>query len=1140
VSSAAAAAIPAPAWTISSTAIPTNFAPGSGDNLYALTVINSGGSVADASVEPITVTDALPPGLEAIEIAALDKQQSSGSTTCTLPSLVCSFAGTIEPGRFVTVYVLVRVLGGAQPQETNLATVSGGGAPSASTSEQTPISSTPAGFGIQSFAFATPESDGSPSRQAGGHPFDATATFSLDTVKEEHSEHGENSISFLPALNPKDVEVDLPPGLIGNPAAIPRCGVAEQSSGSCPADSQVGEAVVFLGTGGPGLFPEVVTPLISEKPIYNVVPREDVPAEFAFQIVETRTQIAGRVRSDGNFSVATISRNLSESARVRGASVTFWGVPGDSSHDPLRTLQCDIGCEGGGASFTSSVKPFLTNPTSCAAPQPTTLTADPWQQIGAFLTASVPSPQLIGCDRLAFAPTITAASEPEPARADTPAALAVDLKVPQTDATTSLATPALKDATVTLPQGMTVSPSSADGLAACQASGLQGINLGSGQLAPNGQDLSQPEATERDSTGFYVPAPGHCPLASTLGTVEVFTPLLAQPLQGHIYLGAPACSPCTNRDAEEGKLLKLYIEVAGSGVIVKLPGSASVDPATGRIAASFENTPQLPFEELKVRFKSGPRAALVNPPICGTYTTTSDLTPWSAPETPDATPSDSFQVDEGCSAPGFAPAFSAGTANNQAGAFSPFSVTFSRTDQDQQLSGIRVTTPPGLLGKLAGVPLCGEPQAALGTCSAASQIGHTTVGAGAGSSPIYLPVAGQPPNPVYLTTGYKGAPFGLSVVVPAIAGPFNLGNVVVRAAISVDPHTSQITITSDPLPTILDGIPLRVRTVDVTVDRPGFMFNPTNCNPLAINGTLTSTQGASAAVSSRFQAANCASLPFKPSLTASTEGKTSKANGASLTVKIASAGIGQAGIAKVDLTIPAILPSRLSTLQKACTDAQFNANPAGCPAASNIATATVHTPLLNSPLSGPVYFVSHGGAAFPDTEIVLQGEGVTLILEGHTQIKKGVTYSLFESVPDAPFTSFEFNAPEGPHSIFGANGNLCETEVRMPATLVAQNGAVINQQTLVKPEGCPNKLTILSRTVKKRTLTLKVAVPGAGKLTATGKGLSKASKSAKGRSIVTLTLRAKGHAKHKSKVKLTFAPSKGRRLTAAVVARFRR
>jgi hypothetical protein len=307
---------------------------------------------------------------------------------------------------------------------------------------------------------------------------------------------------------------------------------------------------------------------------------------------------------------------------------------------------------------------------------------------------------------------------------------------------------------------------------------------------------------------------------------------------------------------------------------------------------------------------------------------------------------------------------------------------------------------------------------------------------------------------------------------------------------------------------------------------------------MSVTGTVGAVEGASANVSSSYQATNCAALKFAPKFTASTSGKSSKANGTSLHVKIAYPSGGQANLSRVDLTIPAILPTRLTTIQKACTEAQFNSNPAGCPAASVIATATVHTPILAAPLTGPAYFVSHGGAAFPDVELILSGEGVTLLVDGKTQIKKGVTFSHFETVPDEPFTSFEFVAPQGPHSIFTANGNLCASQVTMPTKLTAQNGAVINQSTPVVVEGC-NSLQVLSHSIHKRTLTIKVAVPSAGRLTATAKGMSKGSTTAKGRGTVTLTLNAKKGGKLKTKVKLSFAPTKGHKLGAAVTARFR-
>jgi hypothetical protein len=404
---------------------------------------------------------------------------------------------------------------------------------------------------------------------------------------------------------------------------------------------------------------------------------------------------------------------------------------------------------------------------------------------------------------------------------------------------------------------------------------------------------------------------------------------------------------------------------------------------------------------------------------------------------------------------------------------------------------------------------------------------------------------------VFLTGPYNHGPFGLSIVVPTVAGPFTLtgnggpGREVVRASIRVNPVTSQITVVSDPLPTMLEGVPLDIRTINVDINRSNFMFNPTSCSPSSVSGTLSSRQGATAAVSSPFEAANCAALPFKPTFSASTQGQASKADGASLVVTVTS-GAGQANIGKVDLQLPKQLPSRLTTLQKACTEAQFNANPAGCPEGSAIGTATAHTPILNAPLTGPAYLVSHGGAAFPDVEFVLQGEGVEILLDGQTQIKNGITYSHFDTVPDAPISSFETVLPEGPHSVLGTNlpasakYSLCGQKLVMPTTLTGQNGAVIKQETKVAVTGCPNSISISSHKVKGKTTTIQVSVPAAGKLTATGKGLSKASKTASGRETVSLVLNQNKAGKLKTKIKLTFTPSKGAKQTKTVTVRFKR
>jgi hypothetical protein len=464
------------------------------------------------------------------------------------------------------------------------------------------------------------------------------------------------------------------------------------------------------------------------------------------------------------------------------------------------------------------------------------------------------------------------------------------------------------------------------------------------------------------------------------------------------------------------------------------------------------------------------------------------LTPWTAPEGASVTPSDSFQLTSApgggaCpSTPGAepnAPSFEAGTVTPTAGAYSPLVVHLNREDGSQNISRLNVTLPPGATGKLAGIPQCSEAQIAQAqarnhpgdgaieqanpSCPSSSAIGTVTVGAGAGPHPFY--VTGK----AYLAGPYGGAPFSAVFITPAIAGPFDLGTVVVRAGLFVNPNTVQVTTKSDPLPTILDGIPIDVRSITVTVDRPGFILNPTSCNPLTVTGEEVSTQGQTAPLSSRFQVGSCQNLKFTPKFTVSTTGKTSKASGASLSVKVAypAGSVGsQTNLGRVDLQLPKQLPARLSTLQKACTEAQFNANPAGCPVASMIGTAKAITPLLSSPLTGPAILVSHGGAAFPDVEFLLQGEGVLVVLDGKTQIKKGITYSHFETLPDQPISQFETTLPQGPYSVLATNlpasakNSLCGQNLTLPTTLTAQDGAVINQTTKATVTGCAKTKTL--------------------------------------------------------------------------------
>jgi hypothetical protein len=470
---------------------------------------------------------------------------------------------------------------------------------------------------------------------------------------------------------------------------------------------------------------------------------------------------------------------------------------------------------------------------------------------------------------------------------------------------------------------------------------------------------------------------------------------------------------------------------------------------------------------LKLHLFDGPRASQSTPSLCGSYETPMSLTPSSG--NPAVLTSSSFSISEGAgggpcqsSEPqSFGPSFQTGPTSSAAGGFTDFTLTIGHSDADQPLSAVTTTLPPGASAMLSSITPCQEPPPGEGWgCGADSLIGHATSVSGFGSAPVTL--GGE----VYLTSGYDGAPFGLLVATNAEhVGPFDLGTIDVRSRIDVDRTTAAVTITTDPgprgegFPTRIKGVPVDLKQLNVTVDRPEFEFNPTNCSPLRTSGTLSGSQGAAEPVSASYPVTGCAGLPFKPTLTAFTQGNASKANGASLTVRVVAAR-GQANIAKTKLVLPLKLPSRLTTIQKACPDTTFERNPAACDEGSNIGTATVHTPVLKSALSGPAYLVSHGNAAFPDVEFVLQGEGITLVLDGQTDIKKGITTSTFNSLPDAPLSSFEAILPEGPHSALTSHVaeskhfNLCGTKLTMPTTITGQNGAVIQQETAIPVVGC--------------------------------------------------------------------------------------
>jgi hypothetical protein len=885
--------------------------------------------------------------------------------------------------------------------------------------------------------------------QAGAHE-DLTTSFDI-----AHSASGKTYNDF------KTTVVNLPPGFIGNNTAVPTCTASQLltphaeerriiggTGAACPPDSQVGTISFDLTTD--------TVSTENKFALYNMETNTPgIAAELGFHAVifTQLLPITVRPRDSG---LTVTSPNIDDIGDIHNVSVTVWGIPNSKANNPERGIECletngqgKSVCFGGGEEVHVPAEPFLTNPTSCG-PFTATMSSDSWEEPEHFSEASTEVGPVVECERVPFEPSIRVT--PTTRSAESSSGLDVSLEVPQTwGKFESISTSNLKNTVLTLPEGYTINPSDGSGLAGCTP-----------------QELVA-------ETSSSLPGEG-CPPESKIGGVEVETPVLAEKLGGAIYVAQPYDNPFNS-------LLGLYIVVKSfeRGIVVKLAGHIEPNPVTGQLVTRFDENPQVPFSRFTLKLKQGATSPLVSPPACGTYAATAELTPWSEPLEPVLSESQ-FQIENGIGGgacppggvPPFAPKLLSGTQQNSAGGYSPFYLRLTREDGEQELTKFTTVMPPGLTGNLTGIPFCSEAdievaRAASGTeelerpsCPAASQIGHTIVEAGVGT------VLAQTPGKLYLAGPYHGAPLSVVSVTSAKVGPFDLGTVVVRFALDINPITGQVEIngaTSDPIPHIIDGIVVHVRDIRAYVDREHFIENPTSCEKLSVTDTVYGVNPSNLAAitpvnaSSPFQAANCQNLAFKPTFSASTPAKTSRTLGTSLTVKLAypNAPVGtQAHIRLVKVELPKQLPSRLSTLQKACTEAEFNANPATCPATSIIGHAKAITPILPEPLEGPAYFVSHGGAQWPELIMVLQGYGFTIDLHGETLISKaGVTSSTFHAIPDEPVTSFELTLPSGRYSALTGLGNLCKGSLTMPTQFIAQNGMELRQQTKVAVTGCP-------------------------------------------------------------------------------------
>ncbi len=854
--------------------------------------------------------------------------------------------------------------------------------------------------------------------QAAGHPPIGLTGFEVNT------EPGVLLGSRKPIGNVRDVRVDIPPGLSVNPDAT--CSAEELTTDTCAGKGQCTQAQFETLCPPQSLVGEdeidgyvLVAGLEHVKvPMYNLVPPPGVPAEFGLNVklgvVEVKILIVGGISW---YKEAPTSENAGVPTGDYHEYFTIKEIP--STIEVVKTRLKFTGTAGDGT--------FITLPSVCST-QTSDLHVDSYENQGHFLgyqTLSGYPPKAIsvsGCDKVPFAPSVKVT--PVSSQSDRVDGATVKVEVPHEKSATSLDDSTVRDTYVTLPEGLTLNPAVAGGLEGCRD-------------AQFGKGTNNPIA---------------CPPGSVIGTVAIEAPQLPPgALTGNVYVGQPL-----SNSPESGQEYRIFIaaESARYGVGVRLEGHVYANATTGRLTTAVLEAPQLPFSNFVLNFNSA-HNPLANPLACGPATTNATLTPYSG--NPPAEPFTSFPVDfdgKGAACPSplpFTLSQSAAASPTTGGSSTTFAFNLARADGQQYLSKLATTLPAGLVGRIPAVTLCGEPLAALGKCTAASQIGTATVSVGAGASPYTLS------GPAYLTGPYAGAPFGLSVAVPAEKiGPFDYGTIVTRATVAVDPFTARIVVSSA-LPTIVGGVPLRLRTLAVNVNRPNFTLAPTNCGALATDTTLTSTFGTTQSLSTPFQATGCASLAFKPKLTARSNAKTSRAKGVSLTVKIAYPRGSQANIASVLVALPKRLPSRLSTLSHACLAAVFNANPLVCPATSRVGVVTVKTPVLPGKLTGPAIFVSHGGASFPDLDLVLSGDGVTVILVGNTNISKGITTSNFATLPDVPVSSFEVKLPTGPNSALAVFGKVCKQRLLMPTTITAQNGKVIRQNTKIAVSGCPAK-----------------------------------------------------------------------------------
>jgi hypothetical protein len=1040
---------------------------------------NLGNANIDGSVVPVKLKDLLPPGLEAVGIAANQPNieadfQHRRPLTCVPATLTCELTESLVPFDALEMRIAVNVVGPVTA--ANEVRISGGGAAAATLQQPLTISGQPVPFGVREYSMALEEEGGAPTSQAAAHPFQFTTQIGLNQGRDVNSVNeaaGGVGLAPKPQVIPvglaKDVDFNLPPGLIGNPSKLTKCTTAEfflispvnTSENACPVSSAVGVTDVTVAEpvfAGTATIPE---------PIYNLEPAFGEPARFGFYVIPAGSPVlidtAVRSGNGQDYGVTAETKNITQTAAFLSATATFWGVPGAHAHDAQRGYACLLTARGYAQAApclpnTEAKPPVLfSNPTSCTAPLQTNVDVQSWEDrtFRNYPGSFSPTGTLGGCNRVPFDPTIEA--EPTSNAATSPTGLNFDINVtdPGLENPGGLVQSQIKKAVVSLPQGFTTNPSVAEGLKACSQAQYEAETVNS-------------EAGE------------NCPNESKIGNVEIESPLIeGKKVLGSLFVARQKQNPYDN-------LLTIYMVARNPelGVLIKQALRVTPNPLTGQLTTEVDMIPQLPFSHFGLSFRQGQRSPLVTPPTCGPYTVTADLYPYSEPNTPVHDES-TFQITQGpegqgCpnGTPPFHPGLEAGTVNNAAGTYSPFYTHITRKDSEQEITRFSIKLPPGLEGRLAGIPYCpnasiaaakareheggGTEEEQSPSCPKASEVGHTQVGTGVGNVLAYAP------GKLYLAGPYKGADLSIVSITAAKVGPFDLGTVVIREGLKIDPTTAQVTVDaagSDPIPHIVDGIPIHLRDIRIYVDKPNFTLNPTSCAKFSTSSTVlgsgsnfaSEADDVPATVTSPFQAADCASLGFKPNLKLSYKGQTKRTGFPALSAVLTYPKGSYANIAKTSVTLPKGVFIANAHINNPCTRVQFNEEK--CPANSILGHARAYSPLLEKPLEGPVYFRSNGGEReLPDIVADLNGQ-IHIDLVGFIDSvgKKGAEVTRvrtrFQNVPDAPVSRFELNLFGGKRGLLENSRNLCGDRAPANLDLTGQNGKLYNTETKV-PAPC--------------------------------------------------------------------------------------